>query len=58
MRSVVTVPACLAALSFGLPAFAGTTDRVSVGASNVEGDALCDVDPALSGDGRYVVFVS
>jgi Tol biopolymer transport system component len=58
MRSVVAVPACLAVLFLARPAFAGTTDRVSVGVANVEGDALCDVYPAFSGDGRWVVFVS
>jgi Tol biopolymer transport system component len=51
-----SVPFALAFLATS--AFAGTNTRVSVGNGGVQGDGYADVYSAISGDGRYVTFVS
>jgi Tol biopolymer transport system component len=58
MRPSRPLSISFALFALTVPAFAGGTSRVSVGNGNVQGDALADVYPAISGDGRYVTFVS
>jgi Tol biopolymer transport system component len=50
--------ATIVALGAAVPAHAhGTTERVSVGSGGVEADDA-SVGPAISGDGRFVAFIS
>src|SRR5262249_17304220 len=58
MRTSLPLAALLVVFAFALPARAGSTACVSLGNGNVQGNALADVYPAISGDGRYVTFVS
>jgi hypothetical protein len=65
VRAATRLPPFLAALlalpllvtTGALPAWAGTTDRVSVGPNGVQANNT-SVDPSISADGRYVAFAS
>jgi hypothetical protein len=57
MRAIVALGVVAASVGAAAPAWAGGTERVSLGPRGARVDSL-SFEPSVSADGRHIVFVS